>query len=259
MTGLLRDHPDVFMSARKELHFFDFDFGKGIPWYKSHFELAGDQQAIGEATPNYMYFSETIPRIVGLLPGVRLVAILRNPVERAYSHYWHNRSTGREKLGFSDALAKEKDRLAADDPRVKALWSYADRGYYLRQLKVVEESVGRSHLLVLLFDDLSDNPTLVYRSLCEFLGVDEVEIPRELGRLKNRFVASRSRLLTKLTAHAPEGARSVLKKLNTRDDGSYPPMERSDRCHLIEGYEQANAALGSWLGRDLGEWSHEPR
>jgi hypothetical protein len=255
LTRHLRDHPDVFISAVKELHYFDFEFSKGPEWYKSHFEAAVDQRAIGEATPNYLYFAEAMLRIRELLPSVKTVAILRNPVDRAYSHYWHNRSTGRETLGFAEAIAAEPRRLAVTDPRERALWSYTDRGHYLTQLERVVENFDRRRLLVLLFDDLAESPAKVYDSLRNFLGIEEMEPSASIDVPMNRFVASRSRLLRGLIKRAPKKLRPTLEVLNTKDDGTYPPMPAEVRHELIDRFQEGNEKLGAWLGRDLGAWS----
>jgi sulfotransferase family protein len=255
VTRYLRPHPEVFMSARKELHFFDFNFDRGIDWYRANFSRAADERAVGEATPNYLFDEEAIPRIRALLPGARLVAILRNPVDRAYSHYWHNRATGVETLEFGDALAAEPDRIAEADPQARARWSYVERGRYLPQLRRACEHFPRSSLHVSLFDDLLEAPTDTYRSICRFLEVNDKVLPPEPGEAANRFVTFRSRALRRLTRRLPKRARTVIGSLNTRGDGSYPPMDRSIRSMLVETFRAENSELGMWLDRDLSGWN----
>lgn len=249
----LRSHPQVFVAPHKELHYFDFNFGEGTDWYRNNFVDAGDHVAVGEGTPNYMYIEEAPPRIAALIPDARLVAILRDPVERAYSHYWHNRAIGREELDFASALAAEADRIASEDPHARAYWSYVDRGRYLGQLEAICRLFPRESLHVLLFDDLRDEPARAYRSVCRFLGVDEGHVPPELGSAVNSFVAFRSRRIRSLTRRLPKGAGRVLGRLNARDE-SYPAMPADVRANLHERLHGDNAALATWLGRDLSPW-----
>src|SRR5688572_14326389 len=94
----LQAHPDVFVASGKEVHFFDRRYGRGLDWYRSRFAGVTTERVVGEATPAYMYDENAIARIAHDLPDARLIVVLRNPVDRAYSHYWRNRSRGRENL-----------------------------------------------------------------------------------------------------------------------------------------------------------------
>src|SRR5689334_25080325 len=87
LSRYLGDHRDGFVAAQKEVHYFDRDhlFSRGVEWYEAQFEGAGGVRAVGDATPGYMYSREAIDRMAALLPDVRLIATLRNPVDRAYS------------------------------------------------------------------------------------------------------------------------------------------------------------------------------
>jgi hypothetical protein len=254
LTRYLRSHPQVFIAPHKELHFFDFNFGEGEGWYRRHFEGVGDELAVGEATPNYLYIAEAMPRIAEMLPGARLIAILRNPVDRAYSHYWHNRAVGREELAFEQALEAEAARIDSDDPHDRAYWSYVDRGRYVRQLEMLDALFPRDAVLVLLFDDLRDAPGPTYRSVCRFLGVREDHVPPELGEAVNSFVGFRSRRIRSLTRRLPKAAGRVVGRLNARDE-SYPPMPPRVRSTLVERFRDDNAALAARLGRDLSSWN----
>lgn len=254
LTRYLRPHPDVFMAPRKELHHFDFNFDEGLDRYREYFAEAGAERAVGEATPNYLYDRDAIPRIADAIPDVKLIAILRNPVDRAYSHYWHNRAVGRETAPFEEALSAEEVRLAPGDPRTRAHWSYVDRGHYVEQLRRVGEFFPRPALVVLLFDDLRDRPGETYRTMCRFLGVADDFGPPELGASVNSFVSFRSRAIRRVARRLPKPARRAVGRLNTKDDPSYPPMEHATRAMLVERFREGNAALAQWLGRDLGAW-----
>ncbi len=253
LTRYLRSHPDVFMAQPKELHFFDFNFDEGEDWYRDHFADATSERAIGEATPNYLYIAEAMSRVAEFLPDARLVAILRNPVDRAYSHYWHNRSVGREQLSFEEALEAEAGRIDSADPHDRAYWSYVDRGRYVHQLRRVQELYPSGALNVMLFDDLTTAPEASYRSLCSFIGVSDEHRPAELGEAVNSFVTFRSRALRSATRRMPRTARRAVGRINAKQD-SYPPMSPATRASLLERLREDNAALASWLHRDLDGW-----
>src|SRR5680860_1100775 len=129
LNAYLREHPEVSVGQPKEVHFFDQNYERGIDWYLQHFPGSDNSKAVGEATPAYLYYPEIAERIATTLPDVRILVLLRDPVDRAHSHYWHNRSVGREKLNFADAIASEPKRLDRS-PEYRARYSYVDRGRY---------------------------------------------------------------------------------------------------------------------------------
>jgi len=108
-------HPKIIPALKKEIHFFDNKFGKGLSWYESQFmqnpffcllkrKRKSEDTITGEASPYYIYHPHVPKRISKILPNVKLIAILRNPIERAFSHYNHEVRLGAEKLSFEDAL-----------------------------------------------------------------------------------------------------------------------------------------------------------
>lgn len=250
----LDGHPGVFMAATKELHYFDRHHEQGCDWYQQQFAGAGHDQVAGEATPRYMSDRSAMDRLAATLPGARLVAILRNPVERAYSHYWMERARGREHLSFEDAIAAE---AARDDPEI--LPAYLGQGRYLGQVRRITERFPREHLLVLLFDDLRRDPTGTIAGLCRFLGVDDHVTPPIVGRTVNSFVAFRSLRLRRLTKLVPPSlplVAAALGRLNAKPSGAYPPLGSETRARLVELLSADNEALGDWLGRDLQMWNN---
>ncbi|MGH8010521.1 MAG: sulfotransferase domain-containing protein, partial [Candidatus Binatia bacterium] len=117
-------HPRCKASIRKEVRFFTQYYDRGENWYRSHFPLAlsGDSGSTGvtfEASPDYLLDPRTPSRVVRHLPDIRLIAILRNPIERAYSHYRHFRRLGLEELPFEEALHREPERIQPDLERLQ--------------------------------------------------------------------------------------------------------------------------------------------
>jgi len=255
LASYLRSHPDVFMPPKKEIHFFDVNFERGTEWYRRQFDDAENQLAVGEASPSYMYREEAVPRIAGLLARARLIAILRNPVDRAYSHFWMNRARGHEPLDFRAALIAEPERLASDDPFARIGKSYLDRGLYLRQLRRVCEHFPRSALHVVLFEDLRSSPTEVYADVCRFLGVTDSFVPANIGAPIGQFLEFRSTTLFKVNRRLPLSLRRIASPLNVRSRSKrYPSMDPKLRTELLTRFHDENRALAEWLGRDLSVW-----
>lgn len=249
----LAEHPDVYLPRRtKEIHFFDHHFDRGPEWYSSFFLDAAAQRAVGEATPNYMSDPVTIERMFALVPHAKLIAILRNPVDRAYSHYWHNRARGREPLGFEDALAAEPTRAPA--ARQGTLFDYVDRGRYILQLQNLCAVFPRESLLVTIFDDLRDDPAATFRSVCAFLEISEDFVPTSLGgKFGSSNLEVRSQTVKRLAKRLPAWARRGAWKLNTRRIPQRA-MDASTRRRLLDEFRPDNALLEAWLGRDLSGW-----
>ncbi len=235
LTGLLRRHPQVRMSRPKELHFFDWHFDRGLEWYAEQFRPRRPRQrrqhVVGEATPSYLYLEQARERLTRTLPEARLVAILRDPARRAYSHYWHERRLGNEPLEtFEEALDREPERLAAGG-RTRQRHSYVDRGHYLDQILPLVEAQGRERIHVMLLDDLVTDRDCALRGLADSLGIDAAPFT-EVGEVWQNRSDDVSR----------EGA--------ARQE-RYPPMNPATRARLVEEYRESNARLAEWLGRAL--------
>ena len=197
LYNYLIQHPCIASAFAKEVHFFDnhtraHNFGKGIAWYRSHFAYDLDksnnkrhkQQLItGEASPDYIFDPHAPQRIAATLPSVKLIALLRNPIDRAYSHYLHNTrasyDVGRETLSFEEAITKEEERLQGE--REKLLqdesyfsynymhYSYLSRGIYVKQLKTWFDLFPREQILVLKSEDFYANPDTIFKQVLGFL------------------------------------------------------------------------------------------
>jgi hypothetical protein len=259
---LLR-HPDVsgplaggaeVSWSRKELHFFDERFWRGIDWYRSFFpteirrrvaRLRGGDLVAGEATPYYMFHPRVPDRVAATIPDMRIIVLLREPVERAYSHYTMMVRAGRETLTFEEALAAEEKRLAGERERVLADpgfrarhhrdHSYFSRGLYAEQLERWFAHFPREQVLILDADDFFAQPAEVYSEVLAFLGLR----PRELGTLQKRA--------TTASPGRPWSKRS------TRNRAAYDPIDPVLETQLAERYAEHNARLYTLLGKDF-EW-----
>ena len=243
----LQAHPEVYM-PRKEIHFFDRKWDRGLSWYHTRFEGHSGQPAVGEATPTYLAEPAALDRMASTIPDARLLAVLRDPVDRAYSHYWMEHARARDPRTFEEAIADElAGRPGTSD--------YLARGRYIGQLEDVCVRFPRAQLRVVLFDDLRDHPHDTYADVCRFLGIDDRFVPPRLGERVNRYVEFRSMRLRMIRRQLPSTLRigRIVGRLNARD-GPYPPMASGTRAELRRHFAPEIAALGDWLGRDLAIW-----
>ncbi|HYX87388.1 MAG TPA: sulfotransferase domain-containing protein [Gaiellales bacterium] len=229
---LLCAHLRVAAPSHKEIHYFDLQHHRGIRWYRSHFPLraAAVGRVTGEASPYYLFHPAVPARVAAALPDARLVALLRDPVDRAYSQYHLAVRDGHETLDFEEALRAEAERLAGEEERLlhepgsrsvaHRHLSYAARGMYAEQLERWYAHFPPDKLLVVVSEELFADPPPVVDRVVAFLGLAPVEMP----------------------------------PLPVRNQRPYPPMSPEARAFLEARFEAPNAALYRLLGRDLG-WS----
>ena len=232
MYNFLVGHPEVRRPLTKEVHYFDVHFARGESWYRSNFPLRvrdGERWITGEATPAYLFHPKAPGRVAACLPDARFVVLLRNPVDRAYSHYQHERDKGAETLSFEEALEAEPARLEGELERQASEedyfsynlrhFAYRPRGLYVEQLERWLAFFPIERFLILQSEKLFSDPQPVLRKVLEFL---------ELASLgSERFAV-----------------------LNER---SYRPMDRSVRARLTEEYRAPNERLFQLLGTSF-DW-----
>jgi hypothetical protein len=221
----------------------------------------------GESSPEYLYLPEAAERIALTIPDVQLVAILRDPVARAWSHYWFNVRRGREWLSFEQALDRETERTASlKDPKWRPWFSYVGRGFYLDQIRRYEGLFGPDRLLVLLLDDLLADPAGVMATVFAHVGLSPAEVEARITPERNRLVRPRSRRLHRVTVGASEwGAQAgtplhqavrvgagIVRRLNLST--ARPVLVPETRMRLRETFAESDAELATWLGRPL-PWS----
>ena len=237
LHGLLRDHPQVFMSRPKEVHFFDRHWTRGLDWCSSQFTPARAHVHAGESTPLYTYDAEARQRMTETLPRASIIVVLRDPTKRAYSHYWHSRRLGFETApSFEAALDLEPARLASDERKARSRYSYVDRGHYIEQLLKLERAYGPDHLHIVLLEDLISDQQSCLERLFAFLGISTDPARTMQAQWKNRYRVSVGESKAKRPAE-------------------YPPMAPETRARLVEHFRADNDRLSAWLGRDLSEWN----
>jgi hypothetical protein len=235
---VLRQHPAVFGPSlpRKEVHFFDMAYDRGLAWYQCHFPLtararlvtrAADTAPVAfEASPYYMFHPLAPERIARDLPGVKLLVLVRDPVERAYSAHAHQVGYGYETESFERALELEDARLEGEVERILAeptyisrphrFSAYRIRGHYADQLERLEEIFGRDRIHVVDSGDFFTDPGPVYDQILNFLGLPHIGQP-------------------------------VFTPVNARPRS---PMPETLRAVLKEHYRPHDERLTPWLGRE---------
>jgi len=255
LYNYLMTHPEICMSRKKEVHYFDLNYYKGVKWYEKHFEECknGKVKAIGEASPSYMYFEEVPKRIHEFLPNVKLIFILRNPVNRVYSHYWHEVRHTQENLSFEEAIEKEEERLSQGDIFSKIHYSYKDRGKYIIQIKRFKKYFSNDQMLFLMTEDLEQSPEKVMKKIFEFLKVNTNFTDPSWNIKHNEGKIPRIRKLNKLKVKIPiQLIRGFIHYINLKD---YPPMKQQTREYLINYFKPYNKELEKFLGRKLDKWN----
>jgi hypothetical protein len=170
----LTAHPEVGAAFRKEVHYFDRYYEKGRDWYLAHFPERGEFPIVGEASPYYLFHPEAPERVRAEAPNARLIALLRNPVDRAYSQYHMKVARGLESLPFAEAIDREPDRLAADRDPLGPAWrhhTYLARGAYAKQLRRWLAHFPREQLLILQSEAFYAAPERTLHETQAFLGL----------------------------------------------------------------------------------------
>ena len=254
---ILLRHPQVYVPVqRKEVHYFDRYFERGIDWYQSYFptnQEAGRYRAIGEVTPDYLASAEAPARIRALLPHCRLVAILRNPVDRAYSWYQHARRSRNERRDLATFLEEDPEALRA--------------GLYHRHLQSYLALFPREALLVLLYEELLQDPGRELGRLAGFLGIDMWSDPAvllrkrvyasDMPRFRHGFALAR-RAAGLLARHDLNWPVRPAKRLGVRrwfgSSSAAPALSAAERERLAAFYEDDVRQLSAFLARELDVW-----
>ena len=177
LDAYLREHPQICMANKKEVHFFDNDglFVNSPPdygQYHANFTPNDPYKLVGEATPIYMYWDDAPKRIWQYNPDMKLIILLRNPIERAFSHWNMEHTRQKEHLPFWEAITNEKARCRQALPSQHRVYTYIDRGYYLEQLRRLWRFFPKRNVLILKNEYLKNQPQDALKEICDFLAID---------------------------------------------------------------------------------------
>jgi hypothetical protein len=273
LKAYLGQHPRLLMHAQEEITCFvvaeedSCDPRRILDQYYPDRSSAGTQLLAGKSA-GVMYSEEALARVAAHNPQMKLLVLLRNPVERAYSAYWFLRRKGREPLSsFAEALAAEEFRLATGGP-LAWFCSYRDRGLYARQLENIYRHFPQDQVRVELFDDLKTAPGLICRQVFGWLGIDGDFEPdcqasfNPAGRARSdrfaRLLVANSGPVQLLKRVLPKSlGRAFKQRLQQMNEAEFrpEPMAEEQRRELVEFFRQPNQALGQLIGRSLDHWN----
>lgn len=228
----LDTHPQVYLPHPfvPEPKFFsrDSEFAKGLDWYcRQWFADAPEGKVCGEKSTSYLETPGTAARIFAHLPDVKMVFLLRNPVDRAFSNYYWSRHNGLETESFERAVELEKERELALPEHLKQArpFSYVSRGFYVDQLREYFALFPKENILCLKTEDIARAPNTVVNKLFRFLGLNEIGIDYEQLGMVN---------------------------LASNEEEAVMPPEMRDKLEAI--YKESNAALAALLGEGFATW-----
>jgi hypothetical protein len=274
----LRQHPNVFMSRKKETNFFAFE-GQALDYrgpgaefvnnsvatleaYQCLFAEAPADAAVGEASPLYLYSAEAPARIRARLPDIRLIAILRNPVEQVYSHYLFARKEAVEPLADIVSALDAQEQRRAD--HWQPMFQYSEFARYSVQLRRYLEHFSRDRIKLFLYEDFETEPRRVTRDIFRFIGVDDSFVPDATYRANPggnprsewlQSVVMRPNVLSRFAGGLlPREARRRVRDAISRVGTERSAMPSAARRRLREELRGEILALQDLLGRDLSAW-----
>jgi hypothetical protein len=234
LYAYLAAHPLIAPALAKEIHYFDYNFERGEAWYRAHFptlleKWRGTFRATGEGSPYYLFHPHAASRVRALVPHAKLIVLVRNPVDRAYSHYHHQVRLGLEPLSFEDALDQEPARLVGEFEKLLAddsfysfnyqNYSYCARGMYATQLARWFQLFPREQFLILQSEAFYTNSAQTFERVLDFIHVPRWQPPA----------------------------------FRVENDGQYPPLEPGTRARLSKFFAPHNAVLYELLDKDF-QW-----
>ncbi|KXX70418.1 sulfotransferase [Flammeovirga sp. SJP92] len=176
----LRKHEGIKMPFRKELHHFDNDstfkyyphFYRNFVYHKNFKPFKDLSKKYGEITPIYMYWDNCMERLKRYNSELKIIAILRNPIERAFSHWNMEYDRGNEKRSFNDAILDERSKIVESNYVKDRVTSYLDRGFYSRQVEEIFSLFKKEQVLFIKYETFKTDQEFQLRNIFDFLGVD---------------------------------------------------------------------------------------
>lgn len=278
LYSYLNQHPQIYFSPFKEPRFFALE-GLTIDYqgpaqvinekaintideYQKLFSEVEDQIAVGEASTLYLYSKDAPQKIKQYIPDVKLIAILRNPIDRAYSSYSHLVRDGFETLSFKQALEEEKQRIDRNWP---PLWHYQQRGFYYQQLARYYDIFPSEQIRVYLYDDFIRNAKKVTVDIFNFLGVDADFTANTSQKMNvsgvpknkafHKIITQDNPLKSLVKQLLPQDLRKQLyKKIKSSNLEKQSAMSSEVRRQLADTYQEDINKLEKLLDRDLSSW-----
>lgn len=272
VADCLRDHPEVYIPKKKEIFFFnEYDphflnvlnpkYGWGIDWYKRQFDL-DNGFVVGEYSPTYLYCKEAPKRIKKHFPNVKIIVVLRDPADRAFSQYIHDTRLGLiGNIEFEEALKRHKN--------------YLEKGKYFRHLKRYFKVFNKENIFITTLDEIKKDPLEVMKKLHVFLGLKNVDFKsRKLYGISNHAGRPKMAILNSIMANTEYflrrrgfswilkpienlGIRDLalkIRDLNSSKINDYPKMNEKIRKRLKKYYMKDTKKLEKLIDCDLSSW-----
>lgn len=252
----LYEHPEVLLPETDSVHYFDMNYNESEDWYRYFFQEYNGEDIIGEETPSYIRDQQAPERIAETLPEVKLVFTLRNPVDRAYSHWWHGKSKNKRSFDFDEVF---------DNYDLYNDWVIP--GLYNHHLTRYLEQFSEDQIKICFFDDLVEDDLAYYQDVCEFLGIDADYVPDYIGEKANegRYRFDKDAFFWSITNGfkrvAPRPAIDALRPVHNQivdmmasqteyEEGMDDDVRRRLESHFVDDI----AELADYTGRDLNHW-----
>lgn len=258
LYAYLKDHPDIGMPLNKEPNFFSDEklWARGIGWYAELFDSMKGKKAIGEASVSYTkypYYAGVPQRIAATIPKVKLIYVLRNPIERIYSHYLHNVFSGIEDEPLEEALASKP--------------LYIQASQYYMQLDQYLQVFEKEQISVLLLDDLQKNPQEFIKGVFDFISVDSSFTPKNIKDIMHKSSSKRgadnvlmkmlrkTNLYHSANEYFPSGIKKMAGYLLKKRIEKPAPMSIETHAMLVSRLRDDISRLSEYLQRDLSKWT----
>jgi hypothetical protein len=259
----LKNHPDIFMPERKEIHFFDKNYELGIDWYKNFFpdnKKSFSDRVCGEISPGYLYTNDAAQRILKYIPDCKIIAILRNPIDRCYSQYKYSVRNNSDQRSFIE-FARQTDALSIS--------------LYSEQVKRFKTNFPTESFLCLIFEEVMSDPPNALKQIGNFIGVDSTKFLLEdsLKKVNSSYVFRFNHLFGMTRSYFKnlrkrglyvEPITSLMKKIyfslpenilySKIDKSDYNDLDSQTYYDLFNQFEADINNLEVLLGRDLSLW-----
>jgi hypothetical protein len=249
----LSDHPNVFTPETDSVHFFDLNFHKGINWYSNHFTNISQEEHVIDMTPHYLHCDATAERIDATLDDVKIIFCFRNPVDRAYSHWWHTYN-GPNNREFELAL-KVPDAYS----------SWVEPGFYSYHLDRYFNYFDQNQIEIFFFDDLVDDDLKFIQNIYQKIGVNSNYKPSNISQKRNTASHNYPEVIENMKnfvkKRSPEQINEFIRPVYdyilhaSKDRDKYEEgMDEDMRKQLENMYLHDIQGLSERTNRDLDDW-----
>jgi len=258
----LKDHPDILVPDTDSVGYFNMNYHKGESWYRDFFSEYEGEDIVGEESPGYIRDMSAPERIADTIPNAKLIFMVRNPVDRAFSHYWHQKSTSKINFEFEEVF-QNYDLYP----------NWVSPGFYYRNIQRFEEYFPRENMKIMFFSDLVEDDEDFIKEAYSFIGADPSHTPAFLNEKVNE---SRSRLGIEslnrayyksfdiIQENAPQNVKNILRPAHkaivngrgvlTGKSEYEKGMDEEKREELEKIFAEDAGRFSSYVDKDLSHW-----